>query len=391
MTARYLRATAFFALVIAGALVVTMTRAQDSDTHDPRGTQVTPISNTDTTAKTVPLMLLGTDGAFVGPFDAPRLELTGDEWRERLTDEQFRILRNEGTEAAFCGNLLDNKKSGVYRCAGCGLPLFSSDAKFTSGTGWPSFFQPVATENINFIEDNSLGMKRIEIECARCDGHLGHVFPDGPEPTGLRFCLNSESLVFTDKDDLASAGEVGTAVFAGGCFWCTEAVFEQLEGVYSVESGYTGGNGPADYKEVCTGDTGHAEAIRIYYDADVIDYAKLLEIHFATHDPTQVNRQGNDVGTQYRSSVFYATPEQLEAADAYIKKLDASGRYSSPIATRLEPLKEFYVAEEYHQDFARTNPDHPYIRSISAPKVKKLRKNFPDLLKGTTKQTPGDG
>ena len=150
-------------------------------------------------------------GKLVGPVESPKLVLSDKEWRDRLTLKQYKILRSKGTEQAFCGTLLDNKKEGVYTCAGCGLPLFSSDAKFHSGTGWPSYFQPIAKENVIERPDNSYGMVRTEIECARCDGHLGHVFDDGPAPTGLRFCLNSESLTFTDADKLAKLADPAAA------------------------------------------------------------------------------------------------------------------------------------------------------------------------------------
>jgi len=146
-------------------------------------------------------------GKMIGPVEMPKLKLSERQWRERLSPEQFRILRSSGTERPFCGTLLDNKKQGVYSCAGCGLPLFASDSKFHSGTGWPSFFQPIAPGNVAENADHSHGMTRIEINCARCDGHLGHVFPDGPPPTGRRFCLNSESLKFTPSDALASLAD----------------------------------------------------------------------------------------------------------------------------------------------------------------------------------------
>ena len=147
------------------------------------------------------------DGNLVGPIETSKVALSDDQWRERLTAEQFQVLRSAGTERPFCGTLLDNKEKGVYSCAGCGLPLFSSDSKFHSGTGWPSFFQPIAEGNVAELTDNSYGMSRTEINCARCDGHLGHVFDDGPRPTGLRFCLNSASLVFTPSDKLASLAD----------------------------------------------------------------------------------------------------------------------------------------------------------------------------------------
>jgi methionine-R-sulfoxide reductase len=147
------------------------------------------------------------EGKLVGPVEAEKIVKTDDEWRAQLTPEQFKIARNKGTEHPFCGTLLDNKLEGVYACVCCRLPLFSSDAKFNSGTGWPSFFAPVAKENVIYQEDRSYGRVRTEILCARCDCHLGHVFDDGPRPTGLRFCVNSESLVFVPKEKLADLAD----------------------------------------------------------------------------------------------------------------------------------------------------------------------------------------
>lgn len=344
------------------------------------------MSTTDAKSAAVPLKVFDHNGTLVGPIPLPRLELSEDQWRERLSPEAFRILRNAGTEAAFCGTLLDNKTDGVYACAGCGLPLFASDAKFTSGTGWPSFYKPVATQNINIEQDTSHGMVRTEILCARCDGHLGHVFNDGPEPTGMRFCVNSESLVFTAGDDLQSLGEVAVAYFAGGCFWCVEGVFEQLKGVHDVTSGYTGGHVspeelPVTYKQVYTGATGHAEAVRIVYDPKVISYDALLEVHFATHDPTTLNRQGADVGTHYRSAIFYANEEEKRAAQKFIDKLAAEKAFRDPIVTTLEPLNGFQVAEDYHQNYAELNPDQPYICNVATPKIEKVRSKFPQKVK----------
>jgi methionine-R-sulfoxide reductase len=156
---------------------------------------------------TVSVKVFNARGQLVGPIDVPRVEKSDAEWRAQLTPDQFRIARAQGTERPFCGTLLDNKRHGVYACVCCGLPLFASTAKFESGTGWPSFFEPVADENVATRPDRSHGMVRVEILCARCDGHLGHVFPDGPPPTYQRHCVNSESLTFTDVEDLATLAD----------------------------------------------------------------------------------------------------------------------------------------------------------------------------------------
>lgn len=183
-----------------------------------------------------------------------------------------------------------------------------------------------------------------------------------------------------DTEPAAEATEAH-AVFAGGCFWCTEAVFEQIEGVKDVVSGYAGGDAAtASYYQVARGNTDHAEAIRITYDPSQVSYAKLLQIFFATHDPTQLNRQGPDRGPQYRSAVFYADPQQQQVAADYIRQLEQQGVYDQPIVTTLEPLEGFYEAEDDHQDFAARNPMHPYIQQWSNPKVDKARRKFPDQI-----------
>ncbi|TAJ55483.1 MAG: peptide-methionine (S)-S-oxide reductase [Nevskiaceae bacterium] len=173
------------------------------------------------------------------------------------------------------------------------------------------------------------------------------------------------------------------AVLAGGCFWCTEAVYRELDGVSAVVSGYSGGSAEtADYGTVCTGRSEHAEVIQIAYDPAKVSYGELLRIFFAVaHDPTQLNRQGNDVGSQYRSAIFYADAQQKEVAERYIAQLDAAGIYSAPIVTRLEPLAAFFEAEAYHQNYAALHPGQPYIQAVSTPKVEKLRAYFGEALK----------
>jgi peptide-methionine (S)-S-oxide reductase len=181
---------------------------------------------------------------------------------------------------------------------------------------------------------------------------------------------------------LAPAPTKQVAVLAGGCFWCVEAVFRELRGVQAVRSGYVGGTAAtADYKSVCSGRTDHAEAIEIVYDASQTTLGQLLKIHFSVaHDPTQRDRQGNDVGRQYRSAVFYADDEQRKVAEAYIRQLNDAQVFTSPIVTTVEPLKEFFEAEAYHQNYAALNPNQPYIAYVSQPKVEKLRQYFPERL-----------
>jgi methionine-S-sulfoxide reductase len=180
----------------------------------------------------------------------------------------------------------------------------------------------------------------------------------------------------------SSPTKTATAVLAGGCFWCTEAAFEQLDGVLDVESGYTGGAPEtANYRRVCDGDTGHAEAIRIQYDPAKVSYDRLLDVFFLAHDPTTLNRQGNDVGTQYRSAIFYANEDEKTDAEAKIRQINEAKAFARPIVTTLEPLGEFYPAETYHQDYARHNPDQPYIQAVSMPKVCKIRDKHPQWIR----------
>ena len=175
---------------------------------------------------------------------------------------------------------------------------------------------------------------------------------------------------------------LAAAVFAGGCFWCVEAVFEELDGVKDAVSGYAGGaKATANYEAVCTGTTGHAEAVKIIYDPSRISYKKLLEVHFATHDPTTLNRQGNDVGTQYRSAIFYANEDEKKVAQETIDELSKKHVYGRPIVTTLEPLKGFYEAETYHQNYVCQNPKQGYVRAVALPKVEKVREKFADSLK----------
>ena len=206
---------------------------------------------------------------------------------------------------------------------------------------------------------------------------FGGLSPTGPGPAGQAF----KGLAFT-RSAAAAEPQMETAVLAGGCFWCIELSFEQLAGVVDVESGYCGGTKEtANYDQVRRGTTGHAEAIRVTYDPAKITYSKLLDVFFSAHDPTQLNRQGNDIGRQYRSAIFFASAEQKKEAEAKIAELERKRVHNKRIVTKLEPLTEFYPAELFHQDFARRNPYVPYIQGHAVPKAKEVRSKHPELLR----------
>lgn len=292
-------------------------------------------------------------GYDITPLDAKRVK----ELAATLSPEERKILLDKGTERPFCGLLLNNKEAGLYACRLCGLPLFRSDAKFDSGTGWPSFFRPIDPAHIRQERDTSHGMVRTETLCARCGAHLGHVFDDGPPPTRLRFCMNSGALRFyADGAELppeTRPAAAETAYFAGGCFWGIEDRFQQVPGVIDAASGYQGGTTTRPtYEQVCSGATGHAETVRVTFDPKRVTYRELLERFFRFHDPTQLNRQGPDWGPQYRSAIFAANDEQLKLAKAYIAELSRSDRFRGrKIVTTVQPAGPFYEAEAYHQDY----------------------------------------
>ena len=308
------------------------------------------------------------------PKPSRRVEKTEEEWKAQLTPEQYRITRQKGTERAFTGEHCSIFEPALYGCVCCDNWLFDSRQKFESGTGWPSFTQPVTENAIQYEMDRSHGMRRVEVMCNVCDAHLGHVFPDGPMPSGLRYCINSASLKKVNTTKLR------TATFGGGCFWCTEAIFNELDGVVNVKSGYSGGSPEtATYEQVCSGTTDHAEVIQIVFDHEVISYEDLLRMHLLTHDPTTLNRQGADKGTQYRSVIFFHDDEQKATAEKVLAEMQSD--FDSPIVTELAAFEAFHVAETYHQDYYKNNPGNGYCQVVISPKLRKLRAHYADKLK----------
>lgn len=303
---------------------------------------------------------------------------TDEIWKKELTASQFNILRQHGTERPFSSALNKIKDNGTYVCAGCKNPLFSSATKFDSGTGWPSFYQYLSSKSIFVSLDNSLGMSRDEVLCQRCGGHLGHVFNDGPNPTGLRYCMNGEAMYFVSEQKPMS--ELSIATFAGGCFWCTETIFESIRGVSEVISGYSGGEEEnPTYEAVGGGKTSHAEAFQVYYDPNVITFNDLVRVFFASIDPTIVNGQGPDRGAQYRTIAFYNSEEEKNIIEEKI--LEVAKEYSNPIATQVVAFTKFWEAEAYHQDFVKRNPNQGYVRAESIPRRNRTLAKVKDLVK----------
>jgi len=302
-----------------------------------------------------------------------------DEIKKKMTSEQYEVTQACGNEPPFHNAFWDNHKPGLYVDVVTGEPLFSSTDTFDSGTGWPSFTRPIEPNRVTEKDDGSHGMRRTEVRSGAGDSHLGHVFDDGPGPTHQRYCINSASLRFVPADQLEAQGYGAyrslfaqadnkaapaatatreTAVLAGGCFWGMEELLRKIPGVLETEVGYTGGKTASPtYEDVHDGTTGHAEAVRVVFDPSKLSYADLLEKwFFRMHDPTTKNRQGNDVGSQYRSAIFVTSPAQRKVAEEAKVHAAKSGRWKNPIVTEIVDAGTWTPAEGYHQDYLQKNP-----------------------------------
>jgi peptide methionine sulfoxide reductase msrA/msrB len=321
------------------------------------------------------------------------LKPTEEDVRRNLSSLEYEVTQHEATEPPFRNRYWDNHDEGIYVDVVTGEPLFSSHDKFDSGTGWPSFTKPIESERVVERVDRSLGMKRTEVRSLVGGSHLGHVFDDGPQPTGLRYCINSAALRFIPKSKmveegygnyLTESGNVSSNIqpstsnscttsqsrsagceatieltyLAGGCFWGMQDILRKIPGVIETEVGYLGGTtSNPTYDDVKTGKTGHAETVKVLFEPEKLSFAKLLEDwFFRMHDPTTINRQGHDNGTQYRSAVFYTSAIQQKTALDVIERIDASQRWKAPIVTEVVLAGEFTPAEDYHQDYLVKHP-----------------------------------
>ena len=287
-----------------------------------------------------------------------------------LTPDQYRVTQRNGTERAYSGEFWLHDEPGIYVDVVSGEPLFASVDKFDSRTGWPSFTKPVDGRNVVTKRDFTMLFPRTEARSAHGDSHLGHVFKDGPRNRGgLRYCINSAALRFVHRDDLEAQGysdyvtlfskedsmsEYKTATLAGGCFWGMQDLIRRQPGVVSTRVGYTGGrNANATYRN----HPGHAEAIEIVYDPAQTDYRALLEFFFQIHDPSTKDRQGNDLGSSYRSAIFYVDDEQKQVALDTIADVDACGLWPGKVVTEVAPASDFWEAEPEHQDYLLRIPN----------------------------------
>lgn len=296
----------------------------------------------------------------------------------QLTEFERYVIEEKGTERPFSGEYYHHTAKGLYLCKKCHAPLYRSDDKFNAHCGWPAFDDEIPGAVRRHLDADG---RRTEIVCSRCGGHLGHVFEgERLTPKNIRHCVNSVSLIFQGVEQRPQRLELAT--FGAGCFWCVEAIFSRLMGVDKVTSGYAGGaEKDANYASVCSGKTRHAEVVQIEFDPQQVDFLTLLQVLFASHDPTTLNRQGHDQGPQYRSVVFAHNATQRQQTAQMIAQLTEAQVFDAPIVTQLVDFEAFYPAEIEHHNYFALHGEQPYCQRVILPKVEKIQALFAEQQK----------
>ena len=333
------------------------------------------------------LLLVTSCNAQIGSENMTNQEKPNTTEYNKLTEAEKRIILQKGTEYPNTGEYNKHYEDGTYICRQCNQQLYKSSSKFNSNCGWPSFDDELDGA-VNRILDSD--GRRTEIVCSNCKGHLGHVFiGENFTAKNTRHCVNSISMKFVPKEqsipEIITSKEItelDTITFGAGCFWCVEVLFQKLKGVSHVESGYAGGKikNPT-YKMVCQGNTGSVEVAQLVYDPKIISTETLIDIFFHVHDPTTLNRQGNDAGEQYRSVIFFHSSQQKEIAKNVLKRIDSSKLWNEPIVTTIESIYNYSIAEDYHQNYYNNNSStNGYCNMVIRPKVTKFKIKYADLI-----------